>query len=370
MRSKKIIRVVLIVLAAAVALWLFAAFVLPVVLPFFIALAVARLAQPAVAFLQQRARLPRWLASGLVVLSLFTVLGLGIYLLCRGICGELVRLGQELPGLLRSLEKPMASFRAWLDDWTSRAPGLLGQTLQESVDNFFKNGSVLAEKGYTKAFAMVSDLITGLPDLFLFLVTTVLASFMLCSQYPAICQWLRRQLPAAWKNRWEAVVTSLRTTLLAWLKAQLKLIGITFLLLTMGFMLLNVDFPLLVGGLTALIDALPVFGTGTVLIPWSILSLLRGDTRMGVGLLLLYGAAWLTRSTLEPRLVGKQMGLHPLLTLLALYAGYRLLGVLGMILFPVGAILIKQFWDHTVPKTHFDSPGGQGFSGTPKPDSR
>ena len=358
MRSKKIIRVVLIVLAAAVALWLFAAFVLPVVLPFFIALAVARLAQPAVDFLQRRGRLPRWLASGVVVLGFFALLGLGIYGLCRGLCGELVRLGKELPALLQSLEKPMTDFRAWLDSLAGRAPGLLGETIRESVDHFFESGSVLAEKGYTKAFSLVSGVISGLPDLFLFLVTTVLASFMLCSQYPAVCRWLAAQTPAAWKNRWESVVTSLRTTLLAWVKAQLKLIGITFFLLTMGFMLLNVSFPLLVGGLTALIDALPVFGTGTVLLPWSALCFLRGDTRMGVGLLLLYGAAWLTRSALEPRLVGKQMGLHPLLTLLALYAGYRLLGVLGMILFPVGAILVKQFWDHTVPKTRFD--GGPG----------
>ena len=75
---------------------------------------------------------------------------------------------------------------------------------------------LMVEKGYAKAFSLVSGVISGLPDLFLFLVTTVLASFMLCSQYPAICQWLGRQLPTAWKNRWEAVVTSLRTTLLAY----------------------------------------------------------------------------------------------------------------------------------------------------------
>lgn len=358
MKKNKIIRVVLIVLAAGAALWLGAVFLLPVVLPFLIGLLIARLAQPVVRFLQERVKLPRWLASGLAVLGLFCLLGAGVYWLCRSVCGELARFTQELPVLLQSLAQPMARLRSWATGLTERAPEFLAETLRESLDSFFENGSVVAEKGYAALFSLASSTIAGLPDLFLFLVTTVLASFMICSQYEAIWAFADRQLPAAWKNRYESVVTSLRTTLVAWLKAQMKLIGVNFLLLTMGLMLLNVEFPLLFGALIALIDALPVFGTGTVLIPWGILSFLRGNTRMGVGLMLLYGAAYLTRTTLEPRLVGRQMGLNPLLTLLALYAGYRIMGVAGMIVFPIGAILIKQFWDHTVPKTRFESPGG------------
>ena len=121
---------------------------------------------------------------------------------------------------------------------------------------------------------------------------------------------------------------------------------VTFLLLTAGLLVLQVDYPLLFGLAIALIDALPVFGSGTVLIPWGLMQFLRGKTFLGVGLLCLYGAAALTRTALEPRMLGKQMGLDPLLTLLALYAGYHFLGVLGMILFPIGALLAKQFWDH------------------------
>ena len=357
MKRNKAIRIVLIVLASAASLWITVAFLLPLILPFLIGLILARLARPAVRFLQAKARLPRWIASGLAVLTLFTLLGFGIYGLCRVLCGELVQFTKELPTLLQSLEGPMKNLQSWLNKLADRAPDFLGGTLRESIDNFFQNGSVLAEKGYSKLFSLATSTIASLPDLFLFFVTTFLASFMISSQYEAIWAFLDRQIPAAWKNRYESVVSSLRTTLLAWIKAQLKLIGVTFLLLTFGLMLLNVEFPLLFGALIALIDALPVFGTGTILIPWGLLSFLRGNTTMGVGLLLLYGAAYLARSTLEPRLIGKQVGLNPLLTLLALYAGYRLMGVAGMILFPIAAILIKQFWDHTAPKTKFDKPG-------------
>ena len=107
------------------------------------------------------------------------------------------------------------------------------------------------------------------------------------------------------------------------------------------------DLPLLAALVITVVDALPVFGTGTILIPWALVLFLRGQTKTGVGLVVLYGAAALSRQALEPRLVGKQVGLNPVLTLLALYTGYRLLGVGGMIVFPITAMLLKQIWDHS-----------------------
>lgn len=356
MRRTKLIRTALIVLAAVAALWVGVVFLLPLVLPFLIALLLARLAQPLAKFLQGRLGLPRWLAAGSVVLGIFCLAGGAVFLLCRSVCGELMRLSQELPALLQALAGPLERLRQWLRELTDRAPAFLGETLRESIDSLFRSGAGLAEKGSAALLSLAARAVTGLPDLFLFVVTTVLATFMLCAQYDAVLAWAARQLPPSWREKGRAVLESLRTTLVAWLKAQLKLIGITFLLLTMGLMVLGVSYPLLFGGLIALIDALPVFGTGTVLIPWGLISFLRRDVRRGVGLLLLYGAAYLCRTILEPRLVGQQMGLHPLLTLLALYAGYRLLGVAGMLLFPIGAILLKEFWDHAPPRPRPERP--------------
>ena len=123
----------------------------------------------------------------------------------------------------------------------------------------------------------------------------------------------------------------------------MKLMIVSALVLTVGFLILRVDYPLLFGLIIALIDALPALGTGLILIPWALFMYLQGNSFLGTGLLLLYGAAALLRTALEPRLLGKQMGLDPLLTLLALYGGYRLLGIPGMILFPIGAMMLKQF---------------------------
>ena len=92
-------------------------------------------------------------------------------------------------------------------------------------------------------------------------------------------------------------------------------------------------------------DALPVFGVGTVLIPWGVISFLRGNAFLGIGLLVLYALCSVSRAFLEPRFLGKQIGLNPLLTLIALYAGYRLFGILGMILLPLAVILLKQLYE-------------------------
>ena len=122
----------------------------------------------------------------------------------------------------------------------------------------------------------------------------------------------------------------------------MKLAAMTLLLLTAGLLLLRIPYALVWALVVALVDAVPILGTGTVLIPWALMSLLQEQTLRGVGLLGLYTIAALTRSALEPRLVGKQLGLDPLVTLFSLYSGYRLWGFGGMILAPVLAVAAVQ----------------------------
>ncbi len=349
MKHTQIVRIALWTIGGVAAAWIGIRFLLPLFLPFLIGLAAARLAQGPVRFLRERAGLPGWLAAGLVVLGLYGLLGFGIYWLCRAACGELARFTKELPALLQSMSAPLARLRAWLDSLAARAPALLRDAVRESVDSFFSSGRIVAQKAYSGLFSLASGAVAALPDLVLFLVTTVLSSVMLASRYDALRALARRRMPRPWRERMDQALTGLRGTLAVWVKAQLKLGGINFLLLTAGLMLLGTAFPLLLGALIALIDALPVFGAGVILIPWGVLSFARGDSRLGAGLLLLYAAAYLTRTTLEPRLVGRQVGLSPLLTLLSLYTGYKLLGVAGMLVFPLGAVLLKQLWDHAAP---------------------
>lgn len=347
MKSRRIWRTGLIALGILAGAWAFAALLLPVLWPFLIGLAVSLLAEKPVRLLQTRARFPRWLASGVCVLTLFVLLFGGAFFLCRLLCTEAADLARQLPQLAEGLAPPVLRLKDRLLSLAEKLPDGLGKGLRAGVESFFQNGAGFGSKLYESLFSWASEVIGRLPDAVLFTVTAVLSSFMLSGELPAIRTWLQKLARPEWLEKLQRLGSHVRTTLGGWLRAQLKLMGITFLILNVGLLVLRVRYPLLAALVITVVDALPVFGTGTILIPWALVLFLRGQTKTGVGLVVLYGAAALSRQALEPRLVGKQVGLNPVLTLLALYTGYRLLGVGGMIVFPITAMLLKQIWDHS-----------------------
>ena len=246
--------------------------------------------------------------------------------------------------LAQSLTEPVERLREWLLGLTERFPEGIAGALREGVTDFFRSGAGIAGKVYEWAFDFASSVLKKVPDLALFLLTAVLSSFMLCAQRPRLIALWKQKAPPLWRQRLQRAGMRVKNTFGGWCRAQAKLMGVTFLVLTTGFLLLHVQYPLLFGLGISLVDALPVFGVGTVLIPWGLVMFAQGNTFLGTGLICLYGAAALLRTALEPRLLGKQIGMDPLLTLLVIYAGYRFFGVAGMLLFPLGAMLFKQFW--------------------------
>ena len=332
-----------IVLAAALTVWILAAFGLGILLPFLLGYLAARLAEPLIRQMESVSRLPRWACSGLCVTIVLLVLLLAAVLLGQVLLREAMGLARRIPAWIDSIRTPWAELKLWLMDLALRAPAGLGKLLRGALEELFNSGSLFLAKGSELLLTAATGLIGAMPDFVLFLVTAVLASFMLSARLPDIHRWTAEHLPQKWQTQLSEGCRRLKGALGGWIKAQCKLMGVTFLILTAGFTLLGVEFPVLMAGLLSLIDALPVLGIGTALIPWALLSFLRQDTALGVGLLILYGTAALVRTGLEPRLIGKQIGLSPLLTLFAMYAGYRLCGLVGMILFPVAAMLVRQF---------------------------
>ncbi len=345
MAEGRYVKNLLIVVGAALAIWALAAFGLGILLPFLLGYLVARGAEPLVCRMSSHSRLPRWVCTGICVTVLLALVGIALALLGKVLVTELFSFVRQLPVQLAELETPLTQLRQWLLDFVERAPDGLGVALRQWVEQLFESGSVVAEKLSEAVLSAASNLLVTLPDILLFAITAILASFMISAQLPALRQRVMRSLPRRWQQQMTACGNRLKQAMGGWIRAQLTLMGVTFGILCVGLALLGVNFPILFAGLIALIDALPVFGTGTILIPWAVLSFVQQETPMAVGLLILYGVAALTRTSLEPKLIGRQIGLNPLLTLLAMYAGFRLCGVVGMILFPVGAILLRQFLD-------------------------
>jgi predicted PurR-regulated permease PerM len=153
-------------------------------------------------------------------------------------------------------------------------------------------------------------------------------------EYLGCTLWVQRALPIA---------RQMRTALGGWLKAQLQLAGVCFLSVGVGLMLLGIPRPLLWAGLITLVDAVPLLGTGAILLPWAAISFFQGQQIKALGLAAVCVTAMLSRSILEPRLLGKQLGLDSLVTLAALYAGFRLWGFGGMLLAPVLCVAAFSF---------------------------
>ena len=322
-------------------LWLFGG----VLLPFAVGFLPAKASEKAISRLQTRAKLPRWAAAGLCVGVLYILVFLVLGLAGRVLFGELQGFFRSLPTLAGSCAQPLHRLQERLLALADRFPDGIGSALRQWAEEFFRSGAGLGSKLYDWVFSFVSSLIGKAPDLALFLLTALLSGFMISAKLPSLTGLYRRKVPSLWQERISHTMEKLKGTLLCWLKAQGKLTLINFLVLTAGFLILGVEYPLLFGVGIALIDALPVFGSGVILIPWGIFQFLQHDTFLAVGLLCLYLAAMLIRTALEPRLIGKQVGLDPLLALLSLYAGFRFFGIWGMILFPMGAMFLKQIID-------------------------
>jgi predicted PurR-regulated permease PerM len=150
-------------------------------------------------------------------------------------------------------------------------------------------------------------------------------------------------MPDSWRQWAAGAFRHIKSAVGGWLIAQGKLAVLTFLVCWGGLWLLGISYAPLWAGVVALVDAVPLLGSGLVLVPWSLVAFLQGNNTKGLGLLSTFGAAFLLRTVLEPRLVGKQIGLDPLVTLIALYLGFRLGGFWGLILSPVLAITVIEF---------------------------
>lgn len=331
-------------LLCAVLLFLFLTFryVFPLIFPFFLGALLALAAEPIVRFGCSRLRFPRSLSSGIGVSLSFLFLLTAILMLAALVIRQLRELTGILPDLSGSIRSGMDSLSDWLLQLAAKAPGGIEPVLTRNIHDFFSGGSALLDRISGYLLRLASGILSQVPGRALSFGTAIIASFMISAKLPAIKDFLKSKLNTQKLQPASNILHRLKHTLGGWLKAQLKLSAITFCVASAGLLLLRIPHALLWAALIAAVDAFPVLGTGSVLVPWSLVSFLQGDRILAFGLLGLYGAAAVTRSILEPRLVGRQLGIDPLVTLLALYVGFRLFGLPGMIFSPMVAVTATQ----------------------------
>ena len=333
---------ILTLLAGSVLLWLAVRFLLPLIRPFLLGLVLALAAEPMVRFLENRLRLSRQIAAGLGVSMAFCFLALLVTVLCAAAVRQLRSLAGILPGLEEAARTGLDLVQTNLLALTARAPRNLRPVLTEHLRLLFSDGSTLLGKITAWLLGLAGGILGRLPDSALGFGTGILSAFLISARLPKIRGWLLGKIPRDRLNILLARFRRLRRMLRSWLTAQLKLMSVTYCIIAGGLTLLRIPRSLLWAFVIALVDALPVFGTGTVLIPWALVCFLQGNRVLALGIAGTYATAALTRSILEPKLLGQHLGLDPLAALAALYIGCRLWGIVGMIAAPMITVALLQ----------------------------
>ena len=332
--GRESVRRLCIIAGCFLGIWLFLKFLFPIFLPFFLGFLLALAAEPVVR-LATRLRAPRWVATGVgVSLTIAFLTGL-MGLIGASAVKELGVLAGRLPDLQNAALQTADRLRNFLENAADNAPEGVQPLVDRSISRLFSADSGFVEQAAGHLPGAISGFLSRVPDGALGIATGVLSGFMFSARLPVLKEKVAARLPESWKSRLLPALKRSKNALLGWLKAQAKLAAVTYCIVSVGLLLLGVPLALLWAGGVALVDAVPLLGTGTVLLPWALVCLVQGQQLRSVGLIVIYVVAMLTRTALEPRLVGRHLGLDPLVTLVFFYLGYRFWGIFGMLLAPM-----------------------------------
>jgi sporulation integral membrane protein YtvI len=333
------VKKLIIVAAAAVGVWLGIKYLLPVALPFLLGGALALAAEPLVGRLSRR--LPRAVSAGVGITA--TLLGICAIAVVLGAVAmkELKHLTRALPDVENTARQGVLLVQDWMVSLADRAPEGVRPMLQRSALNLFQE-EPLAQQLVAKLPGVLGTTLGWVGNGVLGLGTGLLAAFLISARLPRLKTGLKEKLPKSWQETYVPALRRVGASMGGWLKAQLKLCAVTWGIVSIGFLLLGIAYAPGWAALVAVVDAVPILGTGTVLVPWALVCFLQGENLRAIGLLCTYGVAATARTVLEPRLVGRHLGLDPLATLAALYVGYRFWGFLGLLFTPILASAAKS----------------------------
>ena len=311
--------------------------------PFTLALFFSILTQPFSRFLQKKLKFSQKIAT-IVSIILFLVIFLAFISLSA------LRLSGEIYKLSINLNKYSKDFQSLWNHTIDRVYSLLGyfpegfdEQVKSSINGFIRMGT-------SKLGSFINSLInfiTSIPTIILYICITILSTFFISLDKKKIMTFLEQQFPETWIKKVYNIKREMFNVLGSYIRAQIILMTICFFELLISFNLLsflkfNLPYPLIFSIIICIIDALPILGAGAVLLPWSLISFATGDIRLGLALLGIYFLVLSVRQMLEPKLISQNLGVHPLVTLISMYSGFKFFGVIGFLIGPVVMIILKN----------------------------
>ncbi|OPX86216.1 MAG: hypothetical protein A4E53_03126 [Pelotomaculum sp. PtaB.Bin104] len=312
-------------------------YLLPILAPFIVAIILSGLMEPVIGFLQYRAKLPRSLSTLIAMTIVFGGMGIIFAAIILKLVAELIQLSVSLPVVA-------AELRAYYQDLIEQAtvfyvnlPHGVTASLEQSINSFTANLQGLI----SRLVNSILQFISFVPSTLAILVVIGLATYFFAKDRRLIVQLLLRIIPAPWGEKSLEIMRAISAAFTGYIRAQVILITITIILSISGLYLIGAKYGLTVGLIIGLFDLIPVLGPATIFIPWIVWSLATGATGFGIKLGILYTVLALVRQIFETKIVSANIGLHPLATLMAMYAGLKIIGVAGLVVGPILLIAVQ-----------------------------
>lgn len=313
-------------------------------MPFILGWLISLIASPVVRFFEEKLKVRRKAMSAVVIVAVLAVVVLLVYLLIVKLVREGVTFINELPNIWNTILSEFNKVGANLQGVYDRMPADMQSTIDHIILEMGNYMSSMTRKMELPSFEAVGNAAKQIPDIFLAVVMCLLSAYFFVADKGYMAAAAEKFIPASVRHYLDLIRRSFRNAVGGYFKAQFKIECWIYILLVIGLMILGVDYAFLVAFGIAVLDFLPVFGTGTVMVPWAVIELLSENYRMMFGLIAIWLIGQLVRQVIQPKIVGDSIGMDAIPTLFLLYIGYRVAGVLGMILaVPIGIILVNLY---------------------------
>ncbi|WP_124067605.1 sporulation integral membrane protein YtvI [Clostridium sp. E02] len=325
-------------------IWIWGPKLIRFFLPFVIGWVIAMIANPLVRFLEKRLKIVRKHSSMLIVIVVLSAILALLYFL-------ITKLVTEASGLVKDI--PSYYDVAWVEvqKMMLRIEGVLQflpEDVQKSVNQFVNHLgeylNVMVQKIASPTFMAAGNAVKSIPAALVYTIVTIFSSYLFIVDRDKIVDFFKRYIPDGGTRYYLYLKSNVRHLIMVYFLAQFKIMFIVAVILALGFLILGIDYALLLAVIISILDFLPILGTGTILIPWALVRLVSGQYAFGFGLVVIYVLTLVIRQIIQPKIVGDTMGLDPIMTLFFLYLGFKISGIAGMILaVPVGMLFLNLY---------------------------
>ncbi len=317
------------------------------IMPFIIAFCVAAVINPVATNISRSMKVNKKF-SACFCSFLFYAIGVGLIVLVGfGLYKALKNWFFDLPQIFENNIEPfLASVFTFMQNTLAGLDPDLGDSLSEFASQFVSNAGSVISGISVGAISWLSSYVTKIPFFVVGVLISVIATFFISSDYENIKAFIVRQIPEKWHRILNDIKTYGISTLGQYGKSYLLIMTITFCELCLALWLLGVKNFAIIALIIAVFDIIPVCGSGGVLIPWSVFSIIQGKLAFGIGMLVVYATITVIRQIIEPKIIGEQVGLPPVVTLMAMFLGARFMGVFGLFAFPITLVILKRLNDN------------------------